>query len=335
MKRTAIICATVALSASCATGFAQPRSVGDVRVVGPLSGLPASPASGVWVSDRRSTEPFPVGEPFFVKNISPGVRGGDVAIAGTSSQPMQPAVDPRTRDAGRRLVWSACPGIEQRGTPRCSLRQMIASDLAPTPIGDTPGDQADRLPSVYDGNVAFVRERGRGFDDQLRWLPAGQSRSTALKSGPRGAAESEGGPTGLALRERTLAYVWGWRPRPGLANTRYTLQTQTVGAKPKTIVSIPTSKGRIIGPVWDDSKLLFVVRTATSAALYRYTPSSRRFERTTAPSRAAAFGADAGSIYWTIAATAPRAGEILCGASCSVTSTARGKLTFKRATKPR
>lgn len=297
--------------------------VARVKVVAPLVGSPSG--DGVFTTDLTSQDAV---EPNQINFLAPGKPPVVVDVAGQSTSTLQPSFDPLSGDRPV-LVWTSCPAAAVRG-PRCVLRTSRAMSGTAEAIGDPSGDAADVLPAIYGGSLAFVRRTTGSRPAQLRWLAAGSRSSIPLRSGPAGS----GGPSSLVLRAKTLAYVWKSGPESGGLET---LKTQTVGAKPKTLLSVARSRATIIGPAWVGSRLLFVIRDDRRSMLYRYAPASGRYERAGVPRDVAAIGVDRRRIYWTLRAgtgVSGRANPFCAPATCRVQSTPRSVLNFRPVRRP-
>jgi hypothetical protein len=252
-----------------------------------------------------------------------------------SISPIETAVDPR-RNVGRKLVYSQClPGVGIGAGPTCGL---FVHDLAPSSPATTadipatdqsPAGMRDTHPSVYQDATLFVRSALTGGSGQLRFAPSFTAPSSLLAAGPTGIKTSTA--TGTALRGRDAAYVWTWTDKSG--TDRNALRIMRIGRSPRTVVSMPVKRGRIVGPAWQGQRLVFVVRRSSGTSRwYRFDPAKRTFQ--------SARGADhIGSIattpewpalYWQQAdAKALRTG--LCPSSCRLYLKAPA---FSRSRKP-
>ncbi|MCW3039604.1 MAG: hypothetical protein JWM31_1509 [Solirubrobacterales bacterium] len=216
--------------------------LGVVNVLAPLSPDPSND-SAVLTTALVGAGGF-TGEPYQGVILGDTVRTSDLLPAVSSAEPTDLAADPASGSA-RQLVWSHCPGDDAHGSPTCPL-QTSTQGSSPVAMEETPAGRQDRMPAIYRGAVAFAR-RSVQHPDQLHFLAADSDRSVHLHgaTGRWGAARI----SGLALRGRTLAYVW--RTQPPAGKGADVLQLQRVGGRPETVLTIPATGGHLIGPTWD------------------------------------------------------------------------------------
>lgn len=257
----------------------------------------------------------PPGMPYFVSSL----RGRDSSVSslGFSSEVVQLSLDPRS--SRQRVVASSCSPAQDTAAPSCRLLTTeLLGGSGVQPVGDTPAGASDRLPSVYGAAVAFARFLPDRPVAQLRYLPAGAATSQPLRGGPRGVGSAA--PTDVAARGSSIAYTWRWRP--SIPRVRYTLQIQRLGQPLRTIRSVNSTDGRILGPVWVGTQLVYAVRTSGRVRLYRYDPTTRRTVQATGPANTATFTVSAGQlVYQSATAAQLSSGRCSEGAGCRVFQT--------------
>lgn len=304
---------TLAIIVAPSTASAQ-ALIGRVPLSGALAGDP-SPPNAVG-SSGFAPAVGPPGEPYFAQLTGPA-RGRSIAIASLdfSAQPIQFAFDARRVSQGA-VVYSRCPVSGERGVPICQLYQQdLRGPARETVVTATPPEASDRLPSAYAGDVAFARfTPGRDVARVLLQRSAAPA-PAVLRGGPRGTGEAS--PTGIALRGSSVAYVWRWRPRSGV--TRFTLQLQRLGQPLRTIASMDSGDGRILGPVWKGPQLLFAIRSDGRSRFFSYDQTTRRFASAVGPRNLAAFAISGPRLYWQTARAADlRRGD--CSGGCPLLS---------------
>jgi hypothetical protein len=297
MRATAIGVAVLA-----ATTFA-PAASASVRIarVATLDPFGADAQPAAYVSYKGITG-SPGQLPYTARMVlSKNDRDDSISALGSSILPFQISPDPLS-GTRKRLVYSQCLTFEGTSTPTCAI---LAQDTVAA-AGDTPRPAAlsdptagvqDRLPSGYGGAAAFARSTPGSTTDEVRYTPAGSGVSRHLHGGPRGMGSAK--VTGVALRGTTVAYVWT-RKLAG-SRTRYTLFTERVGQPRRTIVSLDSTRGRILGPVWHGARVAFAVRHAGTSRLYDYAPASQTFRSAAGPSMLAVFSIGGSNLLWVTA----------------------------------
>lgn len=281
----------------------------------------------------KSTNPLAADHPYSAIEVrSRDRRDWSLASLGASSLPFEITRDPRSNR--KRLVYSQCATAHESSATTCAIiAQELQVPVSQQPVFAAISDPApgmlDRLPSGYAGAAAFARSIPGSTVDELRYTPSGSSTSQRLHGGPAGTGPAR--LMGVALRDSTVAYVW--KHELTGSRTRYTLFTQRIGQSPRTILSLDSTRGRIIGPAWRGARLAFAVRRAGSSRLYDYAPASRTFRSARGPSRLATFAIGDSSLFWQTAS-----GQTLSTGTCPSRGCPllRGDLpTFQRASAPR
>lgn len=327
MRTPAILVAALALMvASDASAAVRLTNLPSLDPFG-ADGQPAAYAS------YKSANPLGVDHPYSAVEVrSRNGRDQSLGSLGASSRPFQISRDPRSNR--KRLVYSQCATPRGSSLTTCAI---VAQELQ-VPLGQPPfmaarSDPAagmlDRLPSGYGGAAAFARSVPASMIDELRYTPAASSTSRRLRGGPAGTAAAR--LTGVALRGSTVAYVW--KRKVSASRSRYTLFTERIGQSRRTIVSLDSTRGRIIGPVWHGARITFAVRRHGTSRLYDYAPRSRRFRSAPGPAKLATFAIGGANLLWqTASGRALSTGN--CGArGCPLYRAALP--TFKAARAPR
>lgn len=279
-----------------------------------VGSLEVSPVIGaqIVVDDRLAGNP--PASPYSAVDLSVTGRAWSLPL-GSSARPLQTVFVEESPDHGVVLV-SRCPAAPPVGAPACQLQFNDLPYGPPTTLTSPSGGAADRLPATDGRRFAFLRyPAGQPTAQLLTATLAAPDRLIRLRGGRSGVGAA--GSIGIAVHGKRVADVWKWRPRPGV--TRTALRLQRVGDPTvTTVVSMPATSGRLVGPLWQGERLLFAVRRRSRTDLYRYMPSSRRFERATAPAQLAAFDLKADQLYSILASSS----ELIrgrCERSCRVT----------------
>jgi hypothetical protein len=307
MRTTAVFIAAVALMlASDASAAVQLTNLPSLDPFG-ADGQPAAYAS------YKSTNPLAADHPYSAVEVR-SLDGRDQALGsvGASSLPFQISRDPRSDR--KRLVYSQCVTSQGPSLTTCAiLAQELQVPLGQPPFMAAMSDPApgmlDRLPSAYGGAAAFARSTPTSMIDELRYTPAGSSTSQRLHGGPAGAGPAR--LIGVALRGTTVAYVW--KRNVSASRSRYTLFTERVGQPRRRIVSLDSTRARIIGPVWHGARITFAVRRQGTSRLYDFAPGSQTFRSAPGPASLASFAIGGTNLLWqTASGSALSAGN--CGA---------------------
>lgn len=325
MRTTTVFVAGI-LAVALAPNAAAAVRVGNVATVGPFA---ADSQGSALISDRGAGGP--AGHPYLARQMfSKNDRGDSIGALGFSSLPFQISLDPRS-GSQKRVFYSQCLTPESASSTTCAI---VAQDLVggagqPVAVSDTTTGTQDRLPSAYGGAVAFARSVPGGSVDQLRYTASGSRTSQVVRGGPRGVGAAR--LTGIALRGSTIAFVWKWKPSS--ERTRYSLITQRVDqSSRRTVTSLDSMRGRIIGPVWRGSRVVFGVRKPGSSRFYDYDPSGRRFRSAAGPDGLASFAVASSTLLWQTATGGSLSSGVCGGSGCPLM---RGGLpSFKRSRAP-
>jgi hypothetical protein len=230
------------------------------------------------------------GAAYTLAEITPsGLRPSRLPVP-ASIETQQITVDRRSPHT---IVGSTCPTGDRHGLPSCSLFELEPGGK-PIPIGDTPPSNEDRMPAIDGGRIVFVRQ-----STQLRVLEGDKRTSRRLHGGPVRVAATYGA-TGVALRGSHVAYSWEWQ-RSDLS-TRNGVFIEAIGGRRRSVVALPTKRGRVIGPVWDGGRVLFAIRRSSSSRWYSYDPTRHRFRSAPAPRTLAGFALNGdGTLFWQLA----------------------------------
>lgn len=292
MRTPAILVAVLALVvASDASAAVRLTNLPSLDPFG-ADGQPAAYAS------YKSANPLAVDHPYSAIEVrSRDGRDRSLGSLGASSLPFQISRDPRSKR--KRLVYSQCATPHGSSLTTCAIvAQELQVPLGQPPfmaaISDRAAGMLDRLPSGYGGAAAFARSVPASMIDELRYTPAGSSTSRRLRGGPVGTGAAR--LTGVALRGSTVAYVW--KRKVSASRLRYTLFTERIGQSRRTIVSLDSTRGRIIGPVWRGAGITFAVRRHGTSRLYDYAPRSRGFRSAPGPAKLATFAIGGANLLW-------------------------------------
>jgi hypothetical protein len=237
----------------------------------------------------------PPGQPYYARTAGAASddRSSTLGLLGFSSEPFEISMDPR-RNAPYRWVYSQCTGTGPSATCALLSQQLDTQSVSPLPVTESSVGTRDRLPSTYGGATAYSRSRAGERSAQLRYAAAIGAPSQPLPGGPEGAGAS--GPLGVALRARVVAYVWRWK---GSGGYKTALRLHRLGGATRTLVSLPAARGRVIGPSWQDGRLIFGIRHRSGASTwYRYDPATHRYAAARAPRNLASVAATRTSLYW-------------------------------------
>lgn len=294
-----------------------------LAVIGPLS---ADGQPSAFVSDKSTSGP--ANHPYYARRImSRNDRGDQLASLGFSSLPFQISRDPRTS----MLVYSQCVVATGGSASTCAiLRQpLVGATGRPIPVSQPDVGVRDRLPAAYGGGVAFSRTAPGSEADVLLYTGAGGTSPKQLPVGPRGHGRAEA--LGVALRGTQVAYIWRWNTSTG---RRYALRTVSVsGDKARTVLTLPSSRGRLIGPVFSGRRIMFVLRRGLKSRLYEYDLSGRIFRSAGIADRVGAFTTAGKQLFWQTASSASIDSGSCGSAKCTLV---RGRLpAMRRSDRPR
>lgn len=322
----ACVGATLGSATATAKPFVRLPSVGQFAV------LPSSKTAIVNVRSPGNGLP---GQPYTLRTAGVGSLANDssVGFSPFSSLPIETAIDPRST-VGRMLVYSQCQADATSGVVTCGL---LAHDLAPRSpvllpsVGVTevvPGAR-DRLPSTYGNATVFVRTLPGSSSGQLRLASSFGAPSVQLSGGPAGKGASTA--SGTALRGTSVAHVWRWTDTSG--TRRSALRLQRIEASPKTVLSMPSTRGVLVGPSWQGSRLIFAVRRRSGASTwYRYDPSTRRYQSAPGPRNIGSIAATNTFVYWQTAGPSALRTGICSRPGCALEA---ASLVFHRSRMPR
>jgi hypothetical protein len=324
MRRLVLATLVACVACPVPSSLAASHPILRLSTVGQFGTTPY-PSSAI-VSELLTTG-APLGQSFYARTAGPGSDDHDPSLSslGFSSEPLQVSMDPR-RNASYQMVYSRCGGTG--ATLSCGLfaRARDSQEVDPTPV--TPGaiGTRDRLPSTYGGATAFARSTAGSTLAELRYVATVGGISRKVPAGP---ATKDAEPIGIALHGHTLAYVWSWRTTTG---SHTSLRLYTPGARTRTLLTLPSTRGRIIGPTWQKRQLVFAVRRNGSSTWYRFDPSTTRYSSARGPRNLIAVAAADRYLYWETGSTTSLRSGLCPAGDCGLWL---DQPSFHRSSRPR